>query len=348
MLFLGQKTSVSGAIISRILSLNAIALAAILTILSASIFCTVRRVLAPPVRISRLLVERENDLSIRFEEKRRNEVGDVARQLNDYFERLRELILKLKDVSRSGSEVGSALAENSAEVSATVEEISATMHSIRDKIESLSGAVGEARDAVGDIDRKIDDVVDKIEDQSASVTESSTAHAGQYGRGFAVVADEIRKLSEAAAENVVGIQETIGRVSLSIEHAAATSDMTGASITAVIEGIRNIDNAMNEMSQGMSGMSAGTDQVSLALSRLITTSQEIRDSGAKIRARSASIRRSIETVADHSRENVQAVQETARGLGEIMRSMQELSSKGNENTQNIGRLDAEINRFKTD
>jgi methyl-accepting chemotaxis protein len=426
MIFIGEDLTIMAAIRRGVLVWDLAALGVILLVLSAGIVVTVRGGLRPLIRISEKLAEGENDLSLRFDDSGGDEVSDMAVWLNSYFERLRDLVRELKEISSRGGGVGAALSEGATEVSATVEEIDATMRSISEGISSLEGALGEARGAIGDIDGRIDAVVALIEEQSAAIAQSSAsveeligsisgisevtqakrklsaelaglatkgdrdmaqtlqaiksvggsaelirgmvavirsvanrtnllamnaaieaAHAGQYGRGFAVVAEEIRKLSEATASSLKEIRDTIDKVAESIRAAEETSVETGSTISTLIAGIGSIDDAMEEASLGMREMSEGTGQISQALERLVSSSADIKESSARIKVESSSIRRTIEAVSDRSRETVHAVQETAAGLGEIMKSMQFLAEKGTENAEGVARLDSQINRFKT-
>jgi methyl-accepting chemotaxis protein len=427
MIFIGKKISILQVLMNRIIEWNGIAFVVIFLVLAGTILITIRRSLHPLVAISKQLSENENDLRVHFDDRVRNEVGMVAHQFNGYFEKLRELILELKTISRQGKDVGTVLSSNATEVSATAEEISATMQSILGKIESLGGSLTEVKSSVGDIDSKIEQVFSKIQNQSSSVSQSSAsieelaasilgmnkvtkekldltrklvtlaqngeqdmnqtigaikrisdsaediegfvavigtvadqtnllamnaaieaAHAGQFGKGFAVVADEIRKLSEETANNAIGIRNTIREVMNSIREADATTQKTGESIGGIITGIKNISDAMDEMSAGMNEITLGTDQIREALIILVSTTQDIQNAGDGVKKESELIRRAIEIIADRSHDTVQAVSEIAIGLNEIMKSMNFLSEKGVENAESNDKLGLQIGKFITE
>jgi methyl-accepting chemotaxis protein len=426
MVFMGRPLTSLNRVEAGILRWVAVfSLLSLLVAVSAIVLIS-RRSIRPLSRMADLLSENENDLSLRFDAGRRDEVGMVAGFFNTYFAALNALVLRLKKESVAGREVGTELAANAAEVSATVEEMAAAMGSIGRKTAALDAAVADSRRAVDEIGSEIVQVVSKIEAQSTAVAESSAsieelvgsiasigritgekrklsaelsalaargeedmgrtvasiesitnaardivdlvsvidsvaaqtnllamnaaieaAHAGDFGRGFAVVADEIRKLAETTAGNAKGIGATIGKVLEAIEAAGDTTRMTGQSIGSIMAGIRSITEAMNEMSAGMMEMSSGTTQITGALSSLVDITGDIRESGATIGSKSATIRETMSGISNHSTENAQAVAEITRGLAEIRDAMQKLSEKGTENAESLARMDGEIGRFRT-
>jgi methyl-accepting chemotaxis protein len=174
------------------------------------------------------------------------------------------------------------------------------------------------------------------------------AHAGNYGRGFAVVAAEIKKLAEETAANAASIGATIGRVVAGIDSATRATLESSSTIVEVISGIDDVASGMNETLSGLKEMSIGNRQIVESLGELNKLTEQVRASGDGMREGTEEIGASIKRIMEISAENERGVAEMVNAVREISRSIAGLSGLSAQNSANIGALDAEMDKFRTE
>ena len=100
------------------------------------------------------------------------------------------------------------------------------------------------------------------------------ARAGENGRGFAVVASEVRNLasrSAAAAKDIKGlIEESSSRVEKGTKLAAAAEE----SMEAIVVGVKQVRDIMDEISSASEEQSRGISQVGIAVTELDQVTQQ--------------------------------------------------------------------------
>ena len=95
------------------------------------------------------------------------------------------------------------------------------------------------------------------------------ARAGEHGRGFAVVADEVRALAKRCHDSAQAITEQTSTVTLNMNEAASymqkfvgIANYCKESVTNAMEGLQQIVNTSNKISEDMSGIAIACEQQS--------------------------------------------------------------------------------------
>jgi methyl-accepting chemotaxis protein len=174
------------------------------------------------------------------------------------------------------------------------------------------------------------------------------AHAGQFGKGFAVVAGEIRKLAETAAANSKNISDSLKAIVANITRTSETTKATGEAIGQIISGISEVSGGMNETLIGMRELSLGSERVTASLAGLVRMSGEVRDNARSMTERTARVGAFMSSVSDLAAENKNGMGDMAVGAQELSKAILALAELSQSNAENVGALEAEISRFKTE
>lgn len=125
--------------------------------------------------VIRDISEGEGNLTARIQVRTKDEIGMLSEYFNNFIEKLRLLVLELKNIGISSREIGNKLANNSQEASSTSEEIEAAVKSMQERTEYLSSEVAGSVSTVEKINALMDDIVRLIENQASGIIQSGSA-----------------------------------------------------------------------------------------------------------------------------------------------------------------------------
>ena len=229
--------------------------------------------------------------------KRSDEIGDLAKALDNFSRDLRRIvgdILTASDQVSSGSEQMSSTAQqlsqgateqaaSAEEVSASVEELSATVKQNMDNsmtTESIAKksagdadmggrSVVESVAAMKEIAARIS-IIDEIARQTNLLALNAAieaARAGEAGKGFAVVASEVRKLAERS-------QKASGEIGDLSRNTVESATKAGEIMQRLVPDIKKTADLVQEISSASREQSTGVDQIAKAVSQLDTVIQQ--------------------------------------------------------------------------
>jgi methyl-accepting chemotaxis protein len=140
--------------------------------------------------------------------------------------------------------------------------------------------VVETMKSINDSSRQIADiigVIDGIAFQTNILALNAAveaARAGEQGRGFAVVASEVRSLAGRSADAAKEIKNLIGASVERVGQGTAQVDQAGATMTEVVNAIRQVTVLMGEISAASNEQSAGVSQVGEAVMHMDQVTQQ--------------------------------------------------------------------------
>jgi methyl-accepting chemotaxis protein len=213
------------------------------------IFFVVAGIVRPIVNVSLTLKdisEGEGDLTKTIALKSKDEIGDLARYFNQTLEKIRNLVVVIKQQAVSLFDIGNELASNMTETAAAINEITANVQSIKGRVINQSASVTETNATMEQITLNINKLSGHIENQTTSVAQSSSAIEEMLANIQSVThtlvknVGNVKDLSDASEIGRVGLQE----VAADIQEIARESEGL-LEINAVMENIASQTNLLS-------------------------------------------------------------------------------------------------------
>jgi len=189
----------------------------------------------------------DGDLTKSINVKSKDEMGDLARDLNFTLEKIKMLVLGIKDESDKLSDVGGKLASDMTETAAAVNEITANTKNIKDRVLNQSASVTETDATMEQIALNINKLDSHVEKQTASVAQSSSA-------------------IEEMIANIQSVTKTLISNSENVEELTAASEVGRAGLQDVVSDIQEIareSEGLLEINSVMENISSQTNLLSM-------------------------------------------------------------------------------------
>ena len=345
------KASISQNINKQIMRIALIAVSLLLLTISLNTLCFKFLVLKPlRSSIDRLkeISEGNGDLTKQLTFSSRDEIGVMARYFNLTMEKIRKMLISIKQQTVSLSETGSELADTMTETAAAVNQITANILSIKGRVINQSSSVNQTNACMGQITENIDRLSGHVENQSSSVAQSSSAieemlantqsvtrtlinngknveelmEASDAGRSslyeVAMQIREIAKESEGLLQinklmKNIASQTNLLAMNAAIE--AAHAGEAGMGFTVVSEAIRDLAVSSSEQSR----------TISIVLKKIKDTIDKIMNSTDNVLSKFEDIDERVKIVADQELHIRNAMEEQNHGSKQILEAIEQLN-----------------------
>jgi methyl-accepting chemotaxis protein len=190
--------------------------------------------------------EGEGDLTKTIKAAGNDEISDLARYFNQTLEKIRRLIITIKNHTGTLSAIGGDLAANMTETAAAINEIAANIHNINSRVINQSAGITETNATMEQITLNIEKLNKEVERQTSSVSQSSSAIEEMLANIQSVTQTLIKntgnmqELMEASEVGKGGLQE----VAADIQEIARESEGL-LEINAVMENIASQTNLLS-------------------------------------------------------------------------------------------------------
>jgi methyl-accepting chemotaxis protein I, serine sensor receptor len=271
------------------------------------------RVVVTPLREAIAHFERiaDGDLTARIEERGRNEIGQLYSALGRMQEKLKTLVVSLRDSSENVFTGAGEIASGSQDLSSRTEQQASALQETASSMEEMASTVSKNTETAIEADRlsasasqtaeaggqevehtvklmrdisesakrinEIIGVIDSIAFQTNILALNASveaARAGEQGRGFAVVASEVRSLASRSADSAKEIRGLIEATTSQITSGAAQAERSGETINATVDSIRQVSSLMAEISTATREQNSGIEQINAALTEMDSVTQQ--------------------------------------------------------------------------
>ena len=171
--------------------------------------------------ILREISEGEGDLTRRIEIKRLDEIGQLARYFNLTLDKIKNLVVTIKNQAASLSEVGAELSSNMDETAAAIRQITANIQNIKGKVVNQSASVNQAGSTMEQVTQNIGQLNSRVQEQAENVSRSSSA-------------------IEQMLSNVKSVTQTLIRNTENVHELTAASESGRGGLEAVSRDIQDI------------------------------------------------------------------------------------------------------------
>ena len=174
-----------------------------LSILLNSIFTKliVLRPIGSAVAMLKEIAHGEGDLTNQLKISGNDEVGDMAHYFNLTMEKIKTMIISIKNNSAILSEIGDDLASNMTETASEINQITSNIRNIKTMVINQSASVTQTKATMEQITVNINRLNDHVENQSSNISQASSA--------IEEMVANIQSVTQTLVKNAANVKELI-------------------------------------------------------------------------------------------------------------------------------------------
>ncbi|MDR0878762.1 MAG: methyl-accepting chemotaxis protein [Treponema sp.] len=191
--------------------------------------------------------EGDGDLTTRIKIKKMDEIGTLATYFNQTLDKIRNMIVSIKQQTVNLSDIGNELASNMTETAAAMNQITANIQSIKGQSINQSASVTETGATMEQVTLNIDKLNEHVANQTTSVAQSSSA-------------------IEEMLANIQSVTQTLIKNAENVEALTAASDVGRTGLQGVSQDIQEISKeseGLLEINSVMQNIASQTNLLSM-------------------------------------------------------------------------------------
>jgi len=326
-------------------------------------FFVARNIVKPIIGVTLTLKdisEGEGDLTKRIINDSKDEIGDLSRYFNNTLDKIKNLVVNIKNEAGKLSDIGSDLASNMNETAAAVNQITANIQSIKGRVINQSASVTQTNATMEQVTVNINKLDGHVESQSNTITQASAA-IEQMVANIASVTDTLVKnsanvhtLQEASEVGRTGLQsvaadmqeivrdsEGLLAINSVMENIASQTNLlsmnaaieaahagdAGKGFAVVADEIRKLAESSSEQSRTigtvLKKIKGSIDKITVSTGNVLTKFEAIDSSVKTVTEQEDTIRSAMEEQGEGSKQILE-------GIGEVNEITRQVKSGSNE------------------
>ena len=262
--------------------------------------------------------EGEGDLTRTINVQSKDEVGSLAKYFNKTLEKIKSLVIIIKNEAKKLSDIGSDLASNMNQKAAAVNEITANIQSIKGRVINQSASVTQTNATMEQLVGNIKKLDGHVENQSANISQASSA-------------------IEEMVANVRSVTETLIKNGNNIKTLTGSSEVGRNGLHEVAEDI-----------QGIARDSEGLLEINSVMENIASQTNLLSMNAAIEAAHAGDAGKGFAVVADEIRKLAESSSVQSKTIGVVLKKIKEAIEKISASTENVlGKFEAINTSVKT-
>jgi len=249
--------------------------------------------------------EGEGDLTKRLTVTSKDEIGDMAQYFNKTLEKIKNMVVVIKNESAGLNSIGNELASNMTETAAAINQITANIQSIKGRVINQSASVTETNATMDQIVTNINKLNGQVEEQASTITKRSA-------------------FIQAMVTNIDSVNQTLLKNLENVQILKEASDVGRTGLQEVASDIQEI-----------SRESEGLLEINAVMESIASQTNLLSMNAAIEAAHAGDIGKGFAVVADEIRKLAESSGEQSKTIGTVLKKIKESIDKITKSTENV-------------